>query len=163
MSMRTIQFRLGMGAICLSVFLLLYGIPNWVTAPANIPRIVLSPVFWPTVLAGILAMVGAGLLFAATRCEKTSSQYREDLFDRLPEYGRLLALALLMVATVYALPRLGMVWTSMLTIVVIALLVRTRHPGTVLLCAVIVPLVLYFFFAHVAGVAIPQGNFVRLP
>jgi len=30
-------------------------------------------------------------------------------------------------------------------------------------CAVLIPLVLYVFFAHIAGVAIPQGDFVRLP
>ena len=53
--------------------------------------------------------------------------------------------------------------TSMLIFVATALLVRTRHPKTALVCAVIVPLVLYAFFAHVAGVAIPQGNFMRLP
>ncbi len=163
MSMRAIQFRLGMGAIILSVFLIFYGIPNWVTAPANVPRIVLSPVFWPMVLSVILAMVGVGLIFAASRCDKPTGTYRENYINRLSEYGRLALLAALMVATVYALPRLGLVWTSMLSIVAIALLVRSRHLGTVLLCAVIVPLVLYFFFAHIAGVAIPQGNFLRLP
>ena len=51
----------------------------------------------------------------------------------------------------------------MVVFFVFALLVRTSHPKTALVAAVAVPLVLYLFFAHVAGVAIPQGDFVRLP
>ena len=163
MSMRAIQCRLGTGALILSAFLVFYGIPNWVSAPDNVPRIVLSPVFWPMVLSVILAMVGIGLLLAARQCEAPGESYREDLLDRLSEYGRLIVLALLMLAIVYALPRLGMVLTSMLIIVVMAFLVRSRHPVTVFLCALIVPLLLYVFFAHIAGVAIPQGNLLRLP
>lgn len=163
MSIRTIQFRLGMGAIVLSLFLILYGIPNWVTAPANVPKIVLSPLFWPMVLAAILAIVGAGLILAARKCDKPAGNDRDDIKARASQYGRLVILAALMAATVYALPRLGLVWTSMLTIAALALLIQSRHPMTVLLCAIIVPLVLYGFFAHIAGVAIPQGNYLRLP
>ena len=163
MSLRVIQFRLGISAIVLSVFLIFYGIPNWVTAPSNVPKIVLSPVFWPMVLAAVLALAGIGLILVARKCEETIDATNEDVSDRLAGYTRLGLLAALMLATVYVLPRLGLVWTSMLTIVAVALLVRTRYPITVLLCAIIVPLVLYVFFAHIAGVAIPQGDFVRLP
>ncbi len=164
MSIRTIQFRLGIGTMICSAFLIFYAIPNWVTAPANVPKIVLSPVFWPMVLAIILAMVGLGLLASARKYEKPAGSSSDNhATDRVHEYGRLASLAVLMVATVYALPRLGLVWTSMLTIVALALLIHSRHPITVLLCAIIVPLVLYGFFAHIAGVAIPQGDYVRLP
>ena len=163
MSLRTIQFRLGAGAITLSLFLIFYGIPNWVNAPANIAKIVLSPVFWPMVLAVVLGMAGVGLILVASKCDKPSDDSLDTSPDRLYEYVRLFILAALMVATVYALPRLGLVWTSMLTIVCLAILIQSRYPKTVLLCAIIVPLVLYGFFAHVAGVAIPQGNYLRLP
>jgi hypothetical protein len=56
-----------------------------------------------------------------------------------------------------------MVWTAMLAFAACACLFRTRHPIVAVICAVVVPLLLYAFFAHVAGVAIPQGAFVRLP
>lgn len=164
MSIRTIQFRLGIGAMICSAFLIFYAIPNWVTAPANVPKIVLSPVFWPMVLAVFLAIVGAGLLASVRKFDKPSgSSSKGSNADRFSEYGRLAALAVLMVATVYVLPRLGLVWTSMLTIVVLALMIKSQYPKTVVLCAIIIPLVLYAFFAHVAGVAIPQGNYLRLP
>ena len=68
-----------------------------------------------------------------------------------------------MVATFGVMPWLGMVWTSMLAFVALAFLVKTRHPATAFICAIVVPLVLYAFFAHVASVAIPQGELVRLP
>ena len=76
---------------------------------------------------------------------------------------RLAALAVIMIITMYALPRLGMVWTTMLVFITTATLFRTRHPLIALLCAVLIPLLLYLFFAHVAGVGIPQGNYIRLP
>ena len=69
----------------------------------------------------------------------------------------------IMIVTMLLLPLLGMVWTSMAVFVATAFLMRTRHPLTAMACAILVPLVLYAFFAHVAGVAIPQGEFVRLP
>jgi len=76
---------------------------------------------------------------------------------------RLLGMAVIMVLTMIALPTLGMVWTSMLVFLFCAFMFQTRYPKTAIICAVIIPLVLYAFFAHVAGVAIPQGEFVRLP
>ena len=43
---------------------------------------------------------------------------------------RLLALAVMMVLSMFALPRLGMVWTCMVVFVLTAFLFRTRHPVT---------------------------------
>ncbi len=76
---------------------------------------------------------------------------------------RLAGLALIMVLTMFALPRLGMVWTAMVVFIATALLFKTRHPVVAVISAIIIPLILYAFFAHVAGISIPQGNFVRLP
>ncbi len=72
-------------------------------------------------------------------------------------------MAVITTATVLVMPRLGLVWTAMVTFVATAFLVKTNHPRSALVCAVLIPLVLYVFFAHIAGVAIPQGDFVRLP
>ena len=76
---------------------------------------------------------------------------------------RMAGLALIMIFTMFALAKLGMVWTSMITFIATALLFKTRHPVIAVICAVVVPLLLYSFFAHIAGIAIPQGDFVRLP
>lgn len=161
MSPKTIQGRLGIGACLMALFLILYAIPNWVSAPSNVGNVVLSPVFWPYILAGLTGLAGLGLLLAA----RTASTQPLDETHIAPREGwaRLAALAVLMGLTMWALPRLGMVWTCMLIFAAAAFLFRTRHPKAALICAAVVPLALYAFFAHVAGVAIPQGMIVRLP
>ncbi|TQV69826.1 tripartite tricarboxylate transporter TctB family protein [Denitrobaculum tricleocarpae] len=160
---RTIQIQLGVGALLASGFLLLVAIPNWVSSPSNVPNIILSPLFWPNTLAGLTGLVGLGLLLTSIRSPKLNTAAVPDVDDRAAAYVRLFAMAVIMGLTMFALPRLGMVWTSMLAFASVAFLIRTSHPVAALISAVVMPLVLYIFFAHVAGVAIPQGVFVRLP
>lgn len=162
MTPKMIQFQLGLVACLVSAFLILIAIPIWVSSPKNVPIIVLSPLFWPYVLSALTGVTGISLLIASR-----SAGDIENPEHAYPSQGaswvRLAGLAGIMVVTMYALPRLGMVWTTMLVFALSAFLLRTRHPKTAIICAIVVPLALYFFFAHVAGVAIPQGNFVRLP
>jgi putative tricarboxylic transport membrane protein len=162
MSPKVIQFRLGIGACLIALLLAFVGIPNWVSSPSNVRNIVLAPTFWPYVLTSFTGIIGLALIASAPRAAEPSDPQNNDLADSQTTL-RLIALALIMVAIMFALPRLGMVWTAMLAFVITAFLFKTRHPKTALVCAVVIPLALYLFFAHVAGVAIPQGNYVRLP
>lgn len=161
------QLQLGIGACLAAAFLAFYMIPTWVSAPSNIRNIVLSPLLWPYALAGCTALIGLGLVLSglrgAARPDTAEPQPGDDVPDRAAAWARLLAMAAIMGATIYLLPRLGMVWTAMLSFAASAFVMRTRHPRTALVCALVIPLALYAFFAHVAGVAIPQGEFVRLP
>ncbi|MDW3225406.1 MAG: tripartite tricarboxylate transporter TctB family protein [Paracoccaceae bacterium] len=163
MTPRQLQLRLGLGAIMAAAFLTLYAIPTWISSPSNVRNIVLSPLFWPYALAGFTGLAGLGLVLSGVRTPAEDAPVNDPIEDPLAAWMRLLGMALIMVLTMFLLPRLGMVLTSMLVFVATAFLVRTRHPITALVCAVIIPLVLYAFFAHVAGVAIPQGDFLRLP
>jgi putative tricarboxylic transport membrane protein len=162
MSPKAIQTRLGIGTCIVAVFIAYVGIPTWVSSPSNVSNIVLAPTFWPYVLTAFAGLAGIGLCVAGYY--ETATEVPDDALLHSPEsWVRLGALAVIMVVTMFALPRLGMVWTTMLVFAVTAFLFRTRHPRTALICAVLIPLGLYLFFAHVAGVAIPQGGFVRLP
>lgn len=160
---RSIQLQLGIGAVVAAAFLLLVAIPAWVSSPSNVPNIILSPLLWPWALAGLTGIVGLGMILTAIREPKPSEPEISDVNDKPKAWGRLVSVAAVMVLAMLFMPRIGMVWTSMLIFVATAYLVRTSHPKTALISAVLVPLVLYAFFAHVAGVAIPQGDFVRLP
>ena len=162
MSPQVIQTRLGIGACIAAAFLIFVGIPGWVSSPSNVQNIVLAPTFWPYVLSAMTGLIGLGLILAGRRTGGASFDEEVEETDGLG-WPRLVALALIMALTMYALPRLGMVWTTMLVFAATAFLFRTRHRVTALICAVLIPLALYAFFAHVAGVGIPQGNFVRLP
>ncbi len=160
---RSIQIQLGVGAIAASVFLVVVAIPFWVSSPSNVANIILSPLFWPNVLAAITGLIGAGLILTSIVRPRSEVPAVSDVADRPAAFKRLATMAVIMGACVLVMPRLGLVWTAMATFVATALLVKTKHPGTAVICAVLIPLFLYVFFAHVAGVAIPQGDFVRLP
>lgn len=161
------QLIMGIAASAVSIFLIFVAIPFWVAAPSNVPKIILSPLFWPYVLSGVMLVTGMSMIALAwrERGRTTAIKPSEDTPQEKVEggYFRLAIMIVVMTAYVAALPWLGMVWTSMLVFVAVAFLVRTSHPKTAILSAVIVSLVLYAFFAHVAGVAIPQGELVVLP
>lgn len=155
------QIGIGAAAIAAALFLGLFAIPNFISAPSNVRNIILSPLFWPYCLAGLTALAGLGLIATARGALPPDE---DDIVEDQPGgLWRLLGMAVIMALTMFALPRLGMVWTSMLAFVVVAFLIKTHHPKTAVACGIFVPLVLYVFFAHIAGVAIPQGLFVRLP
>lgn len=162
MTPKAIQFRLGLGATLVALFLGLIAIPTWVSSPSNVSNIVLSPLFWPYVLTALTGLIGLGLIFVSrTTRDEQPSEDEHAIAGK--SWERLVALAIIMIITMFALPLLGMVWTTMLVFATTAFLLRTRHVITAIICAVVIPLALYLFFAHVAGIAIPQGIFVRLP
>lgn len=156
-----LNMKLGVVALIAGAFLALVAIPSWVSSPSNVRNIILSPTFWPYVLSGLLVLTGVLLLFMPQQEDPLDTPSDDTAIG--PGAARLIAMGVIMVLTMYALPRLGMVWTCMVTFLACAFLFRTRFPVAAVICAVVIPLVLYAFFAHVAGVAIPQGEFVRLP
>jgi len=155
--------QLGVGAIAVSAFLLIIAIPGWVSTPSNVPNIILSPLFWPNTLAALTGVIGLGMILTSRNKPNIQENNASDVENRRAAYLRLVYSALIMGVTMFALPRIGLVWAAMLAFASFAALVRTSHPKTALITAVLLPLFLYVFFAHVAGVAIPQGNYVRLP
>ena len=154
------QTAIGLAAILAALFLALFAIPAWVSTPSNVSNIILSPLFWPYALAGLTGLVGLGLILTGRRAPRRPRPADAGAPAR---YVRLAAMAAIMAAYMYAMPRLGMVWSSMPAFAATAFLVRTSHPKTALAAAVAIPLLLYAFFVHVAGVAIPQGDYLRLP
>ena len=159
------QAIMGIATIVASVFLIFIAIPWWVASPSNVSNIILSPLFWPYALAILTALIGLGMVATSRRGSplKSNADETDDGLVVTGGYQRLFIMAVIMVLYVLALPWLGMVWTSMLAFVAVSFLVRTTHPKAAVISAIIIPLVLYAFFAHVAGVAIPQGELVRLP
>lgn len=155
---RKSHLQIGIASITFALLLAIVGIRYGVSSPSNVRNIILSPLFWPYTVAAIIGLAGFGLVLTARQLDDVPA-------EAYPEGGwtRLATMAVLMLAYVVLAPVLGLVWTSMLAFAAVAFLVRTHHPVSALIAAVIVPLILYAFFAHVAGVNIPQGEFVRLP
>lgn len=163
MTLRRLQTTLGVAALLIAAFLALVAIPFFVSSPSNVRNVVLSPTFWPYALSGMTALAGALLLATGLRVDPATPLEDQEDPARAGAALRLAALAGIMVAVMLLMPRLGMPLTTMAAFAATAFLYRTRHPVIAAICAVVVPLVLYAFFAHVAGVAVPQGELIRLP
>lgn len=162
MTFRNDQLKIGIAAILFAVFLLVVAIPYGVTSPSNVGNVILSPVFWPNVLSGALALTGVGMVFMSWRPSSSDdNEVKQDVISGA--WIRLGLMALLLVCYVWMIPYVGMVWASIPAFIATAALIRTSKPKTTCIVAIIAPLVLYAFFAHVAGVSIPQGEFLRLP
>ena len=165
---------LGLSIIAFAAFISLVAIPYGINSPANVDIIFLSPKFWPLIIAFVVALLGALLVLehlvsrrnsADTAKSGTETVNEEVAAERseLTPWLRLAGIGALMAGLILATPKLGMVWTSMVCFVLFGVLVRTPRPITTAVVAVVLPLVLYAFFNHVAGVPVPQGDFVRLP
>lgn len=157
---------LGIGFIGFGLFVLLVAIPYAVTSPSNVRAIVLSPTFWPTIIAWLI--MGLGALIVVFRLIGPAPEAMDEI-EAPDDQGtagpwlRLLASAVVMVGLVLVTPTLGLVWTAMVAFVLLSVVIRAPNRVLSAIVAIILPLVLYAFFAHVAGVAVPQGEFIRLP
>lgn len=169
MKLNDTDVLLGFGVIAFGVLLLIYAIPQYITSPSNVRALVLSPTFWPIIVAGIIVFMGA--LLAITRLFGIGMSNPEGAGE-LPDAGldgqtfawlRLVAVAVLMIALVIATPILGMVLATGIAFVVFAVIVQAPKPILIVVSAIVFPLVLYWFFNHVAGVSVPQGRFFVLP
>ena len=154
-------FLTGLASLILAVFLFLVAIPFGVSTPSNVAKVVLSPLFWPQVLSVLLGITGISLMLSARNTGNVESTEENTKTKGSPI--RLALLAVLMIAYIFAIPTLGLVWSSMVAFVALAVLIKSANPMIALISAIVIPLALYLFFAHVAGIAIPQGDFVRLP
>ncbi|WP_026380775.1 tripartite tricarboxylate transporter TctB family protein [Afifella pfennigii] len=154
---------LGAGVMLFALALVFAAIPFGISTPKSVRSLVLSPILWPTIIGWCLFLGGA-LLVAQQLIGRTRPEESGEAGGPRPDaWLRLGALALLMAGYYIAIPLFGMVWASALAFLLLALLIRTRYRVTSLIVAFGLPLVTYAFFYHVAGVPIPQGEFVRLP
>ncbi|WP_185961307.1 tripartite tricarboxylate transporter TctB family protein [Telmatospirillum sp. J64-1] len=152
----------GVGVSLFAVALLVYVIPQAVVVPRSVRYIVLSPDFWPEILAYALLLLGVlmtlkGIFFTAPDGQAEGPSLFSAGSLRVLGIGGVFAGYYLLI------PVLGMVWASVLAYGALAAIFRSRHRLAALLVAILLPLILYAFFTHIAGVPIPQGQYVRLP
>lgn len=154
--------------MAIGLFMIFVGVPEWVITPKAVRIPVLSPAFWPNILAWILVLLGGGLLIRSLRSgvggkAESGEPGRLRRAIAAGSIGRLAILAVVLIAYALTISYIGMVWTSMLAFSVLLVLVRTPHPIVGAVAAVGMPLALYGFFQHLAAVSIPQGVLVTLP
>ncbi len=157
------EMFIGLGVMLLAAMTLWWLIPNYIVIPRRVPNPALSPAFWPTIIGWVMLVCGLALAVHAYFAPSPPAETTEKLLPTQTEALRILATVGILVATYLALPVLGMVWTCMLVYVALVLLTGGQKIGWGVVIAILLPLILYAFFAKIAGVAIPQGQIVRLP
>ncbi len=153
---------LGVGMVAFALFLIEFLIPTWVITPSNVRKLVLSPDFWPYIVAGLLGIGGAILLlqyYFVTRPQQIPEEHENVPGGNM----RIILVAVLMVVYYILLQYLGMVLASVLAYVAFIAVIGLPRKISAAIIAVALPLLLYAFFDHVAGVPIPQPDFFRLP
>lgn len=182
--MRQQSISVGLFSLGLGLLLHFWLIPNFVSVPGNMARAVLSPAFWPEILAvmamlaGVFVLVGAFKQSSETQVsdaspssdgpagESSTASPPQALDQEVSPRSDLIRLLTFLAAmALYAkyLDYLGMVLASILMLLVSFYLLGEKRIGLVLSVSILLPLVLYAFFLHVAGVSIPQGELIRLP
>jgi hypothetical protein len=154
---------LGAGVIAFGAFLFFVLIPYGITSPANVRIAVLSPTIWPNIISVILMLIGGLILGRAIIARDVEPAAQDGTTVGWWPWVRIAFSAALMAGLFYSLPILGMPITSSLTIFAYAVMVRAGRPVITVLTAIFLPLIIYGFFSHVAGVPIPQGKILRLP
>lgn len=142
----------GLGAFALGLALLLYIIPNYVLEPSFDMGDAPGPRAFPRVLAWGLVILGA-LDAVAVWCsgERTPWRYPEAA-------GRLLLVSTIIVATLLAIPYLGMVPVGVVMMIAITIFASGQKARASVLTAVIFAAVIYLIFVLVAGIPLPMGS-----
>lgn len=177
--MRQQSVIVGLFSLVLGLLLHFWLIPNYISVPSNMARLVLSPAFWPEILAAMIVLAGVFVLVGAFRqpakpnsqdlaANLTEDQQGSNVSSPLQEVSqpsliRLLAFVTAMALYAKYLDYLGMALASILMLLISFYLLGEKRIGLVLSVSIVLPLVLYAFFLHVAGVSIPQGEIIRLP
>lgn len=157
------EILIGLGVMALAALVLWWLIPAYVALPRRVPIRALAPSFWPTIIAWTMLISGAVLVLRAALAPTPPASVTVTPTLDGGEIRRMVGLAVILIGTYFALPLVGMVWTSMAAFLLLVLLTGGKRLGWGVVSAVLLPLLLYLFFSKVAGVAIPQGQIVRLP
>jgi len=162
------EILIGLGVMAMAAALLFLIIPDHIAMPRRVRLPALAPDFWPRIIGWTMLAAGAGLVVKAAMAPVTPDRIVDSLAVSGSEALRMLGLAVTLVIAYVAIPVVGMVWVSMVVFVVLVLMSGGLQHGWsrvvwAVATAVLLPLILYLFFYKVAGVAIPQGRFVRLP
>ncbi len=149
-------------------------IPNGVAVPASVNSYILSPDFWPTLIA-VAWMVSALFLLIESYFVKTihDSQITyndsdEDAVEeetdqyQIPEPTATLRVVLLIggfFLIYFCLPALGLVVSSILIMAAMMIYFGERHYILVISLSIVLPVLLFAFFRYAASVPIPVGIF----
>lgn len=164
---------LGLGLAAFFGAVLLFVIPRAVVIPSSAVVPSLRPDFWPSILCGVLVLLGLGLAAGSLSgparpapesgcggCAPAPGSDPAPGPTRPARPGRAApaCVAALLAAYAWTLEAAGMIIPSALAFTALALLYGERRPGVLAVVAVGLPVGLYLFFTQVANVPMPAGD-----
>jgi putative tricarboxylic transport membrane protein len=143
----------GLIFIILGIALLTILVPMGIVEPRKVRFAALSPSYYPRIVAGVLLLLGLAVAWRSRR-ETTAA----PASNRHPNAtGRIACFIALLGAYALLLPWLGFVAAGFLGLLAAFWIAGEHRLKLVLPLAVLVPLMLYFFFLKVALIPIPTG------
>lgn len=164
----------GIGVVLLSILGYFVAIPAGIVVPESVDIRALSPDFWPVIVVFVLGLSGVGLtvqglaetgLIGGRKRSKDGDQIDRRSEDTSDEYTfgkaalRVVVFMVILFAIYFAIPFIGMVAATIPAIMFLSWYAGEKRWKIIIPLAVVLPLILYFFFVYVANVPIPNGIF----
>jgi len=151
----------GGGVLVLGLMLFFVLIPSGIDSPGEVDHMTLSPDFWPRIISIMFALMGLLIVIKPGEIPPEA----EDAIDPASWPARLPRLAVVLIvlfAFYFLIDHLGMVVPGFAVIFGMMWFAGERRYPLMAAISFIVPLLLYFFFVHVANIPIPLGIFESL-
>jgi len=162
---------LGAGLAVLSALLYLVVIPVGVRVPSSVRSPVMSPDFWPNIIALFMLGVSALLLLRGVIAWRRGEIIAHRSTEAIGEdesagwNGQLRALAVILLMFVYywLILKIGLVPASMFAMLAVGLTNSRPKLWLLLIATPVLPMLIYLFFYEVASVPIPGGEWLVFP
>lgn len=149
-----------------TVFML---IPSGVVVPGSIKISALSPDFWPYMIACGVIVSSAFLLLEAIMLKVPSADGDDESeaeaayqLRTLPATLRTVILIFALFLFYFALTQFGIVASSIVLMPAMMLFFGEKKWVYIIPLSILIPIGLYLFFLHVAGIPMPLGMFENL-
>ena len=150
------HFFSGVFMLAVGLLLLLFLIPLGIDTPKKIRFAALSPTYYPQIVAVILSVIGAAIIFKNRRPLTTKGA--DDADEVHPNAKmRVGSFLLLLAAFSLSLEFLGFVLSGVLALVASLLLAGERRALIIVAISLLLPISLFLFFYKVAYVPVPNG------
>lgn len=154
-----LQERLVGGAVvALGMLLFFVLIPMGIDSPGEVDHASLSPDFWPKIIVAIFSAMGLFVLIKPLPApvDDEGGVQSASWLSRAP---RLLLVLTVLFCFYFLIDQLGMVVPGIAVIFGMMFFAGERRWLLMAIIAIVVPVMLYVFFVHVANIPIPLGIF----
>ena len=150
------HFFSGVFMLAVGLLLLLLLIPFGIDTPKKIRYAALSPTYYPQIVAIILSVIGAAIIFRNRKSFRVKEAEELDVAHPNAQIRIIIFLALL-AAYALSLEFLGFVLSGALALATSLILAGERRVTFILVMSLLLPISLFLFFYKVAYVPVPNG------